>query len=75
MLVSNLTQLFITIWLFDKHQIPGLLPHFHRTKVDEFVRSHSPVFVVPANAGFQGNHPARRDWTPAFAGVTALETF
>ena len=25
--------------------------------LDEFVKSHSPVFVIPANAGIQGRNP------------------
>ena len=37
-------------------------------KIDEFVKSHSLIFVIPAKAGIQGNHPAA-------AGVTVLDTF
>ena len=43
------------------------------SNIHELVKSHKPlVYVIPANAGIQG--PAWRDWTPAFAGVTALKT-
>jgi hypothetical protein len=28
------------------------------SKIEEFVKSRSPVFVIPAKAGIQGNHPA-----------------
>jgi len=44
--------------------------------LDEFVKSKkTPVFVIPAKAGIQENHPAQRDWAPAFAEVPALEIF
>jgi len=43
------------------------------SNIHELVKSHKPlVYIIPANAGIQG--PAWRDWTPAFAGVTALKT-
>jgi len=42
---------------------------------DKLVKSQkSFVFVIPANAGIQGNQSRRRE-TPALAGVTALEAF
>ena len=47
---------------------------------DEFVKSHWPVFVIPAP--HQVRDKLQREsrelnhlWTPAFTGVTALETF
>jgi len=52
--------------------------------IDKLVTSHWPVFVIPANAGIQVNHPAAaagldsrspiRSRT-SLVGVTALETF
>jgi hypothetical protein len=44
---------------------------------DEFVKSQKvSFFVIPAKAGIQLNQSrSERDWTPAFAGVTAEETF
>jgi hypothetical protein len=48
---------------------------------DKLVKKHSPVFVIPANAGIQGSRLTVLDsCSPIrsrtrFAGVTALETF
>jgi len=51
--------------------------------VDGFLKSQkSPIFVIPAKLVLDliGERESReiippRDWTPAFAGVTVLETF
>ena len=42
-------------------------------KIDEFVKSHSPVLVIPANAGIQGNHPEGLD--SCFRGSAGLGCF
>ena len=38
------------------------------TKLDAHVKSHWPVFVIPANAGIQGNQSRRIGQPPTFYG-------
>ena len=47
---------------------------FYKTiKIDKLVKSQkAPVIVIPVKTGIQENQLL---WTPAFAGVTALEPF
>ena len=70
--------------LRDNFSVPCSLPAFLFKllfiTVDKLVKSHCPVFVIPANAGIQENQSLLDSRSPirsrtSFAGVTALETF
>ncbi len=44
-------------------------------KIDEFIKSHSLIFVIPAKAGIQGNHPAATGLDSRFRGSHGLGHF
>jgi hypothetical protein len=52
------------------------MTYLFKSKTDDIKEVQECVFVIPANAGIQSiQSRSVRDWTPAFAGVTALPVF